>query len=99
MEASPPSPESNRRTFASALLAVGVLTVAVGIILGIAVDPILFLVAALGLLDFILAALFASGRLGSTPYDQPPGEPLLDPDVVGAEPSDDPSYNPHARED
>jgi hypothetical protein len=99
MEASPPSPQNNRRTLAVALVAGGFVAVAVGIILGLAVDPILFAIAAFGLIDFVLASLFSSGRLGSATYDQRPGEPLQDPDLAAGEATDDPSYNPYARED
>ena len=74
----------------------GVLTVLLGIVLGIAVDQVLFAVAAIGLIDFVMAWLFASGRIG--PDAQRPRDAAAQDDAAAAA-EVDPSYNPYARED
>ncbi len=71
----------------------GVVMIAIGIAVGIAVAPAYFAIAALGLVDFVLAWMFHTGRLGGSP---PPGQPA---DAAPADPTLDPSYNPYARED
>jgi hypothetical protein len=68
----------------------GIATVAVAVALGVAIDPLLYLVALVGLLDLVLARLFATGRLGAGSAD------AADAAAIAAT---DPSYNPYARED
>ena len=65
------------------LLASGLTFVALGVVLGIAVSPLLGLIALVGVVDLVLARLFRSGRIGA-----PTGS------VYG-----DASVNPYARED
>ena len=68
----------------------GIATIAVAIVLGIAVEPFLFAIALVGVADIVLARLFASGRLGG-------GSPQTGDAAAAAQA--DPSYNPYARED
>ena len=75
---------------ATVLTVSGVATVGIGIALGIAIDPLLFLVVLVGLADLAFARLFASGRLGG---------PREEPAEAAAIAEADPSYNPYARED
>ena len=55
-------------------------------VLALVVEPYLIAIALVGLVDFVLARMFASGRLGSGGAAAP-------------EAGEDPSYNPYARED
>lgn len=48
-----------------ALMTSGVLTVVVGVVLALAVEPVLALIAVVGIIDFGLAWAYATGRLGS----------------------------------
>ena len=76
----------------------GILMIAVGVAVGLIVEPIFFALAAFGVVDFALAWLFASGRIG-------PGAKRRRAEAAGAagaaaaEAQADPSYNPYARED
>ena len=40
------------------------ITVVVGIVLGFVIDPILFAVVGFAIVDFVIAAMFSSGRIG-----------------------------------
>jgi hypothetical protein len=78
-----------------ALYISGVVTTVVGVALGIALDPILFVIAAIGLSDFVLGWLFATDRIG-------PGAARRKAAASGeaaAMAESDPSFNPYARED
>jgi hypothetical protein len=79
---------SNQERIARALVISGVATIVVAVVLAVAIDPVLGAIALLGIVDFVLARMFASGRLGSSPAAGAP-----------ADPTEDPSYNPYARED
>ena len=83
------------RVLVLALYAAGVITIAVGIVVGIVVDPILFLIAVAGLLAFVLARMFASGRIGPLAARRRAEESGDAAAVAEA----DPSFNPYARED
>ena len=74
----------------------GVLTVLAGIALGIAVKPVLFAIAAAGIVDFVMAWLFASGRVGPDAQRRREAEAAGDPTAIAEV---DPTYNPYARED
>jgi hypothetical protein len=86
--ASPSSTSANARSVAGYLYLSAAITIVVGIVLGFVVGPVWFAVVAVGLLDGVLAGLFASGRLGGPDKSDP---------VAAVEA--DPSYNPYARED
>ena len=80
---------SNPRAVAGYLYLSAAITIVVGIVLGFVIGPVWFAVVAVGILDVILARMFASGRLGSSAGGSDP--------AAAAEA--DPSYNPYARED
>jgi hypothetical protein len=82
------STSSNPRVVAGYLYLSAAITIVVGIVLGFVVGPVWFAIVAVGVLDVILARLFASGRLGGPDKSDP---------AAAAEA--DPSYNPYARED
>ena len=67
----------------------GLVTIAVCVVLGIVVTPVIFFGVLVGVVDLILAAAFARGRIGSA-------EPDLD---VAQRVEDDPTYNPYASQD
>ena len=67
----------------------GLITIAVSVVLGILVTPIIFFGVLVGIVDFVLAMAFARGWIGGAD----PG-----PDAA-LRAEDDPSYNPYARED
>jgi hypothetical protein len=70
-------------------------TVVVGIALGIALDPVWFGLVLLGLVDVVLAALFAGGRIGPLAARR---QAEAEGDAAAIAESD-PGYNPYARED
>ena len=74
----------------------GLITIAVGIVIGAVVTPWGFLLAGVGLSDLLLAYLFASGRLKA--YTSPPERPDVTDEVADAARTD-PDYKPYARED
>jgi len=63
-----------------------------GIALGVAVEPALFAICLIGVVDFALAWLFTSGRLGHEAQRRREA-------AAEGEAAADPSYNPYARED
>ena len=71
----------------TALRVSAAITVVAGIVCGLVVSPALFGLVLVGVVDLVLARMFASGRLGSQTADP----------VAAVE--SDPSYNPYARED
>lgn len=77
------------RSVAGALYLSASIMIVAGIALGFVLGPVWFVLVAIGLLDGVFAALFASGRIGS-PASQP------DPATIAGQ---DPTYNPYARED
>ena len=78
------SPDSEQRAFVPVWIGSGVVTIAVAAFLGATVEPWLYAIALFALIDFAVAWLYATGRIGGDP-DPPP--------------ADDPSHNPYARED
>ncbi|MCD6014695.1 MAG: hypothetical protein K0R88_779 [Solirubrobacterales bacterium] len=87
--------EASARKLAAALYLSGVVTLVVGIVLGLIFDPVLFAIAAFAIVDFVLARLYETGRigpLGARRRAQASGD-----EAAIAE--SDPSHNPYARED
>lgn len=78
------------------LIITGLISIGIGIVIGAVVTPWGFVVAGSGLIDFVLAYVFASGRLRS--YAGPPKAADAADEVAGAA-GTDPAYNPYARED
>ena len=74
----------------------GVITIAVAIYLGASVSSALYLIALVGVVDFFVAAAFATGRIG--PLAQSRREAEASGSAV-TEVGQDPTYNPYARED
>ncbi len=97
MEASPETIADERawqaRRLAGFLYLSAAIMVVAGIALGFVVTPALFALVAVGLADGVLAALFASGRIG--PLAAQSSGDADAPSLV----EQDPSYNPYARED
>jgi hypothetical protein len=93
-----PEPTDNRanvRRLVSAMYLSGAITVVAGIALGFVISPILFVAVALGIVDFVIGGLFASGRIGPLAAERKAaasGE-------AGVIAEADPSFNPYARED
>jgi hypothetical protein len=73
----------------------GAITIVLGIALGIAISPVLFAAVALGVVDFVIAGLFSSGRIGPLAARRRGVES----GDVAAIAEADPSSNPYARED
>jgi hypothetical protein len=67
------------------MFASGLSLIAIGVVLAIAVDPLLGLVALAGVVDLVLARVFRSGRFGV--------------ETAGGGSEGEPSANPYARED
>ncbi len=86
---------SSVRTLVLALYLSGVVTIVVAVVLGIAIAPILFAIAALGVGDFVIARMYATGVIGPLAARRR-AEPSGDAATVAEA---DPSYNPYARED
>jgi hypothetical protein len=84
------------RTIARSLVLGGIVAIVVGGIAGALVEPYLYAIAAVALIDFALAWAFASGRLGSTAERRRVAQSSGD---LAAEAEADPSFNPYARED
>ena len=82
------SAQGNTPLVARVMVISGIATIVVAVVLGIVVEPVLFAIAGVGLLDLVMARVFASGRLGSAGGDA--AEPVA---------GEDPSSNPYARED
>lgn len=95
MESSPQTPPDERaqqtRRLAGFLYRSAAVMVVAGIALGFVITPALFALVAVGLADGVLAALFASGRIGPLASGDTP-----DPAAIA---ETDPAYNPYARED
>jgi hypothetical protein len=92
----------NRRTgkpiVAQVLVVSGIATIVVAGVLAVVVDPLLAFIALIGVVDLIVARGFATGRLG-TPRASAPTEPEVSDRLGPGDASQDPSYNPYARED
>ena len=98
MESSNPKlSDAERQTHALVLwlyLSAAIMIIA-GVALGIALNPAWFGIAGLGLFDIVLAAFFASGRIGPLAARQ---KAEADGDAAQIAESD-PEYNPYARDD
>jgi uncharacterized membrane protein len=88
------SQDSVRRVV-SALYLSGAITVVVGIVLGFAIEPALFGIVALGIVDCVIAGLFQSGRIGPLAAQRR----VADSGDAAAVAEADPTFNPYARED
>ena len=84
------------RTIATWLVISGVVAIVAGVIAGAAIDPIFYAIAAVSLIDFVVAWAFATGRIGPTADRRRAAEASGD---IAAEAQADPSFNPYARED
>jgi hypothetical protein len=71
----------------------GVATIVAGVVLGLVVEPVLFAIAAVGVMDLVVARVLASGRVGQASVGSAADE------HAPADADADPSYNPYARED
>jgi membrane protein implicated in regulation of membrane protease activity len=87
--------EASARKLAAALYVSGVITLAVGILLGLAFSALYFLIAAFAIIDFVLARLYETGRIGPL-AGRREAEASGDAATVA---ESDPDYNPYARED
>jgi hypothetical protein len=83
---------------ARVLVLSGIATILVAAVLGIVVEPLLALIALIGVADLIVARGFATGRLGA-PRATAAAEPEMSDELAPGDASRDPSYNPYARED
>jgi hypothetical protein len=83
---------------ARVLVISGIATIVVAGVLAVVVDPLLALIALIGVADLIVARGFATGRLG-TPPGAAPAETEMADELAPGDASRDPSYNPYARED
>jgi hypothetical protein len=84
------------RVMALSLAIGGVFTVAVAIFLGATVDPVLYAIALLSLVDFGLAWAYGTGRVAPVARAR---RELEESGQVTEAAELDPSYNPYARED
>ena len=96
MAATPPPEQQAIRILTMALVLGGLFTIGVAVYLGSAIDSVLYLVALVGLADFVVAWAFATGRIGPLAQRRRDAESAGD---LSAELQQDPSYNPYARED
>ena len=67
-----------------------------GIVLGFVISPALFAIVAVGIFDFVIAGLIASGRIGPDAQRRRAAAEQGDAAAVAEA---DPSFNPYARED
>lgn len=96
------SPEAgNTRALVISLVVGGIITLAVGILLGATVSAALYLIAIASVFDFGLAWAYHSGRLDSRlgPTAQRRRRDAETSGDAGSIAESDPSYNPYARED
>ena len=95
--------QQSRTVIVRALVASGFGLIAAGILVGLWQGPVFLLIAVLGVADLVLAWAFHTGRLGGAGVGAQTipatDQPADGPDVVAREATDDPSYNPYARED
>jgi hypothetical protein len=80
------------------LVVSGIATIVIAGVLAVVVDPLLAFIALIGVVDLIVARGFATGRLG-TPPAAAPIQPEMSDELAPGDASQDPSYNPYARED
>jgi hypothetical protein len=87
--------EASARKLAAALYVSGVITLAVGIVLGLLISALYFLIAVFAIVDFVLARLYETGHIGPL-ASRRQAEASGDAATVA---ESDPGYNPYARED
>lgn len=92
----PPVPPTPSRNLAGILYLSATITVVAGIVLGFVISPALFAIVAVGIFDFVLAGLVASGRIGPDAQHRRAAASEGDAAAVAEA---DPSFNPYARED
>ncbi len=95
MTAPTDSSEASARKLAAALYVSGVITIVVGLFLGLVGPSVLFLIALVGLIDLAIARAYETGRIGPL-AGRRRAEQSGDAATVA---ESDPSYNPYARED
>ena len=83
------------RKVAAALYLSGVVTLAVGVLLGLEFGAVYFLIALFALVDFVIARLFETGKIGPL-AGRRQAEESGDAATIA---EFDPTYNPYARED
>jgi hypothetical protein len=83
------------RKLAAALYVSGVITLVVGVVLGLLFGAVYFLIALFAVADFIIARLYETGRIGPL-AGRREAEASGDAATVA---ESDPGYNPYARED
>ncbi len=86
---------ASARKVAAALYFSGVVTLAVGVVLGLLFGAVYFLIAAFAVVDFVIARLFETGKIGPL-AGRRQAEESGDAATVA---ESDPTYNPYARED
>ena len=91
-----PTPPVPSRKLAGILDLSAMITVAAGIVLGFVISPALFAIVAVGIFDFVIAGLIASGRIGPDAQRRRAAAEQGDAAAVAEA---DPSFNPYARED
>jgi hypothetical protein len=96
MASTPPPEQQTVRLLAMALVLGGLFSIGVAVYLGSAVDSVLYLVALVGITDFVVAWAFSTGKIGPLAQRRRAAEASGD---VVAELEQDPTYNPYARED
>jgi hypothetical protein len=84
---------------AQVLLVSGIATMVVAGVLAVVVDPLLAFIALVGVADLIVARGLATGRLGTPRAVAAEGEAAISDELALGDASQDPSYNPYARED
>lgn len=87
--------QGSARKLAAALYVSGVITLVVGVLLGLLFEPLFLLIAAFAIIDFVLARMYETGRIGPLAGR---GQAEASGDAATVAESD-PNYNPYARED
>jgi hypothetical protein len=87
--------ERSVRMLSLALRAGGMTVIAVAIVLGIVVTPALFALALVGVFDFAIAHMYATGAIGPLAARRKAAES----GDAAAVAESDPKFNPYARED
>jgi membrane protein implicated in regulation of membrane protease activity len=87
--------QASARKLAAALYVSGVITLVIGLVLGLLFGALYFLIAAFAIIDFVLARMYETGRIGPLAGR---GQAEASGDAASVAESD-PDYNPYARED
>ena len=88
-------PEETARLLAFTLVFTGIVTLALAIVLSATVGPVWLAIAVLAVIDFVLAAMFSSGRIGPLAERR---RAAASGDAAAIAEAD-PDFNPYARED